>query len=90
MAARVSIDDLRFAETWLLAYEGEAGDTVGTDPDQDEQTRTLARVAAWVAAEVERREEETSCRAVAKQLGLRVTDPRVRAAVRRVRAKAAS
>lgn len=88
MATRVSIDDLRFAETWLLAYEGHGGDTVSTDPDQDEQTRTLARVASWMAAEIERREEETSCRAVAKQLGLRFTDPRVRAAVRKARAKA--
>lgn len=46
-SGRVSISDLALAQTWLLAYE--------PGPD-DENGERLARVAAWIGAEVERRE----------------------------------
>lgn len=85
MSTTVNVLDLAFAAEWLRAYEGEQGITVEENPDQDEQTQALARVAAWLDAEVTRRKDKVVSRAVAKRVGLKPTDPRVKDVVRRGR-----
>ena len=77
MADLVSINDLLFAEDWLKnGYEG--------DPDEDENVNSGRRVAAWIRAEIERREDERAARVLAAQTGATLT--RARRALREVRA----
>jgi hypothetical protein len=56
VAQRVSINDLLFAEDWLAnGYEG--------DPDEDDNVDRGKRVAAWIHAEIERRQQAAADRA---------------------------
>jgi hypothetical protein len=84
MTARVTVDDLLGAADWLRAYEDDHGRPIGdVDPAEvtDERAIELLRVAEWLDAEVARRRQEQTVRAVAKRSG--VSSRRARAAVRR-------
>lgn len=76
--ARVSIDDLLFAQDWLETYDGA--------PD-DENNAAAQRVAAWLQAEITRRENDITfrrfCRAIAEKHGGNPGDKAVRGAARR-------
>lgn len=80
MAERVSVEDLLFAQDWLAnGYEG--------DPDEDENVNRGKRVAAWIAAEIERRQQAAADRAAVAQVAAETGRPReeLAAAMRRIR-----
>jgi hypothetical protein len=74
---RVSADDLDLAATWLEAYEASEDDTNG---------ETLARVAAWIRAEVVRRRTEATVHQLAITHG--VTPAAARRALRKAQGDA--
>lgn len=77
MSARVSIDDLAFAADWCAnGYEGHQD---GSDQDNVD---ALARVSAWIQAEIQRREIEQMTRRLATESGRPQNDPNVRAKAR--------
>lgn len=85
---RVTSDDLQWAATWLMAYEGASGvPAAAQSPDDDDEQQAVARrVAAWIETEVTRRTRESNRRVLAKRVaertGLSPQDPDVQAAVR--------
>lgn len=66
---RVTADDLSWAAAWLLAYEGEDGVTAAaTDTNSDDPfVRRARRVAAWLDAEVNRRQRARAHRTLKTQ-----------------------
>lgn len=82
---RVTVEDLEWAATWLEAYEDEDGVPAERSTSDDEFVRTAQRVAAYLRAEVARREDVA---VVARVRRARPDLPaeRVRAVVRRQRA----
>jgi hypothetical protein len=72
MTSRVTTDDLEFAATWLDCYEGQ---------DDDGNNAAAVRVAAWLRAEVARRERDADVRAVVARTG--ATKEQARAALAR-------
>jgi hypothetical protein len=82
-APRVSINDLAGAVDWLRSYENSDGVPIGDGGTglDDERAVELLRVAEWLDAEIARRQEQQTVRAVAKQAG--VSHRQARSAVRR-------
>ncbi len=78
MSAWVSANDLAVAADWLESYD------MGED---DGSRESMARVAAWLRAEVAQREAfnaERQVRAIfARHLGLPANDPRITELVKR-------
>lgn len=76
--ARVSIEDLEFASTWVETYDG---------AEDDENNQRAERVVAWIDAEIAKRRFEIKVRevqdAVETQIGKRPTAVQTRAALRR-------
>lgn len=82
--SRVTIDDLSWAAGWLLAYESEDGVPAGTDEDSDDPlVQRARRVAAWLDAEVTRRQREADITDIIKQAGGDPKNPTQRARARR-------
>lgn len=79
---RVSADDLAFAADWMDAYDGE--DMHG---EPDDLAPAARRVAAWLRAEVARRENAIAGRAAVREVATRtgMTPARAREALRRIR-----
>jgi hypothetical protein len=80
MSNRVSIDDLRLAAEWCA--EGYEGHENGSDNDNVE---SLARVAAWMRQEIQRREIDQTTRRIARLLegtGRQANVPAIRAKAR--------
>lgn len=69
----VSITDLEYAADWLRAYE------VGDDPSDIERNEAQLRVAAWLDAEITRRQVDAAVRGAARKHG--VSPARIRAAL---------
>ena len=87
MAERVTTEDLTWAAGWMLAYEGDDGVPAEHAEDStDPFVLRCRRVAAWMDAEVARREREAAVRTVVRQAGLPVT-AKSRAAARRALAR---
>ena len=74
--SRVSVDDLLFAAWWCDASVA-AGSFKGAEAE------ALLRVARWLEAEAEKRQEDAVVRAAVQQFG--VTPAEARAALRRSR-----
>lgn len=85
-APRVTTDDLLAAIQWLGALEDEGGTPMGAhEPQEDDEDQArLRRVALWIAAEVDRREDARTVRTIARDNGVSIT--RARAALAAVRA----
>ena len=83
--ARVTIEDLEWAATWLEAYEDEDGVPAERSTSADPYVRTAQRVAARLRAEAARRSDVA---VVARVRRVRPDLPveKVRAVVRRQRA----
>ena len=76
--SRVSVDDLLLAAWWCDSSVG-AGSFKGAEAE------ALLRVARWLEAEAEKRQEDAVVRAAVQQHG--VTPAEARAALRRSRGK---
>lgn len=60
---RVSREDLDWAALWLESYEGDDGVPARDSPDSgDECVQRARRVAAWIDAEVARRDSRKRAR----------------------------
>lgn len=89
---RVTTDDLRLARDWLNSYnDGEAHDmTPGGEDTIDTAAVTMFKVAEWLQAEINRRDDEEHARKVRSEIRARTgrTLPlrNVKAAIRKVQA----
>lgn len=75
---RIKAEDLRFAAEWCRAYEG--------DVDDDDNMASAERMAEWLDAQADRRDLDSTAKAVKRVTGKRPSRQVARAILAKLRA----